>query len=135
MSPPTPGASISAYSHWCVGRSVDPFLSIPTRVVRSAYGGLRTTHYEIWHECCVPIVFDKRTKSRHTCGMVGEMPHAGMTSNERAAIPLSVRQFIGPIRMVPQPSAQSYARVAHREARHNQLFRNSQQIGYFQCAS
>src|SRR6266496_2060795 len=74
-------------------------------------------------------LFDSSATAPHTCGMDDETPPAGITAEEWAATPGSVRQFIGALLTVvaqqQQQLAQLQARLADLEARLNQHSQNS----------
>ena len=73
--------------------------------------------------------FDSSATAQHTCGMDDETPPAGITTEEWAATPPTVRQFIGALLTVvtqqQQQLTQLQAHVADLEARLNQHSQNS----------
>jgi transposase len=74
-------------------------------------------------------LFDSSATAPHTCGMDDEIPPAGITVEEWATTPPSVRQFIGAMLTVlaqqQQQLAQLQARLVDLEARLNQHSQNS----------
>jgi len=74
-------------------------------------------------------LFDSTAKAQHTCGMDDETPPAGITAEEWAATPRTVRQFLGAMLTVvaqqQQQLAQLHARVTELDARLKQHSQNS----------